>query len=211
MWEESLLVEVFVGCISSPSHLVLVAIEDDEIAGFLSVFLAPKPLPRWEMDLIAVRPKSQGRGIGTYLVKEAFSYGSNQGARLARASIHVNNYSSQCAFAKAGFATDSRARILFLWEPLASDRAINVPEAIHLIPVNTLTYRGLWIEGFVEAELDTQEQRNMVCCARSRISHENRLYTGTFVPEDLKGTIAPDLLNIASDHGQYHWWEHSLT
>ena len=210
-WGELLLFDVFADHISSPANQVFVAVEAGEVAGFLSTFLVPEPMPRWEIDLIVVHPKSQGKGIGTSLIKEALTYGSNLGVRWAKASIRIDNYASQRAFAKAGFTTDAQVRSLFLWKPLAFRFVENMPETVHFIPVDTLTYRGVWIEGFVESQLSQQAQRDVIRVAQSRIFHEDRLNTGMFVPDDLKDIIAPDLLTNATNHGQYHRWQYAFT
>ena len=101
-WGESLLFDVFTDHVSSPEHQVFVAVDGSEIVGFLSAFLVPSPAPRWEIDLIIVRSKSQGKGIGTSLIEEALTYGSHLGARWTKASIRIDNYASQSAFSKAG-------------------------------------------------------------------------------------------------------------
>ena len=163
-WGESLLSDVFINHISSPEHQVFVAVDGDEIAGFLSAFLAPKPTPRWEIDLIIVRSTSREKGIGASLIEEALTYGSHLGARWAKASIRIDNYASQRTFSKAGFATDAQVRSLFLWDPLACQSATNVLETVHLIPVDTLTYRGLWIEGFIEPQLSSKRTTQRDSC-----------------------------------------------
>ena len=207
-WGESLLFDVFNDHISSPEHQVFVAVDGGEIAGFLSAFLVPSPMPRWEIDLIIVRSESQGKGMGTFLIEEALTYGSNLGVHCAAASIRVDNYASQRAFSKAGFTTDAQARSLFLWDPLICEFAPDVPEAVHLIPVDTLTYRGLWIDGFIESQLSEKEQHNVIRKARSYLFHENRLITGISIPDNLKHTIVSGLLTAATNHGQYHRWEY---
>ena len=209
-WGESLLSDVFINHISSPEHQVFVAVDGDEIAGFLSAFLVPKPTPRWEIDLIIVRSTSQEKGIGASLIEEALAYGSHLGARWAKASIRIDNYASQRTFSKAGFATDAQVRRLFLWDPLACQSATNILETVHLIPVDTLTYRGLWIEGFIEPQLSSKEQHNVIRAARNCILHENRLNTGLFIPDSFKHTAAPDLLTSATNFGQYHWWHYTF-
>ncbi len=208
-WEESLLFDVFADHISSPEHQVFVAVAADEVVGFLSAFLVSSTVPRWEMDLIIVCSTSQGKGIGTSLIQEALTYGSNLGADCTAASIRVDNYASQRAFFKAGFTTDAQARSLFLWDPLTCESATDVPEAVHLIPVDTLTYRGLWIDGFVESQLSSEEQHNVIRKARSYLFHENRSNTGISIPDNLKHTIVPDLLTTATNHGQYHRWQYA--
>ena len=205
-WGESLLFDVFTYHISSPEHQVFVAMDSGKVAGFLSAFLVPIPVPRWEIDLILVRSTRRGKGIGTSLIEKALTYGSNLGARWAKASIRIDNYASQRAFSKSGFTTNVQVRSLFLWGPLACKSATHVPDTVHFIPVNTLTYRGLWIEGFIEPQLPLKAQRDVIRAAQNCIFHEDRLNTGLFMPDSFKHTLAPDLLTTATDFGQYHRW-----
>ena len=209
-WGESLLFDVFTDHIASPEHQVFVAVEIGEIAGFLSAFLVPIPVPRWEIDLIIVRSTSRGKGVGTSLIAEALTYGSHLGVQGAKASIRIDNYASQRAFSKTGFRTDAHVRSLLLWKPLACKSVTTVPEAIHFIPVDTLTYCGLWIEGFIESQLPLKEQHNVIRAARNSVYHEDRLNTGLFMPDSFKHTLAPDLLTSATDFGQYHWWQYAF-
>lgn len=209
-WGDSLHFDVFMAHISSSEHQVFVAVEAGEIAGFLSAFLVRGQVPRWEIDLIVVRSTSRGKGIGTSLIAEALAYGSHLGVQWAKASIRIDNYASQRAFFKAGFTTDAQVRSLFLWEPLDCESVTNVPETVHFIPVDTLTYRGLWIEGFIASQLPPKEQHDVIRAARNSIFHEDRLNTGLFISDSLKQTIAPDLLTTATDFGQYHQWEYTF-
>ena len=210
VWGEPLLFDVFSDHISSPEHQILVAVDAGEIAGFLSAFLVSKPTPRWEIDIIIVHSKSQGKGIGTSLIQEALTYGANLGACWAKASIRVNNHASQRAFAKAGFTTDDQVLSLLLWHPLACESVTNVVEDVRFMPVDALTYRGLWIGGFVESQLSVKEQHNVIRAAQSRIFDENRLNTSMFIPDSLKQTIAPNLLASATDYGQFHHWHYKF-
>ena len=209
-WGEALLFDVFTDHISSPEHQVFVAVETGAIVGFLSAFLVPIPVPRWEIDLIIVRSTSRGKGIGTSLIAEALTYGSHLGVQWAKASIRVDNHASQRAFSKTGFTTDAQVRSLLLWNPLACQPAITVPETVHFIPVNTLLYRGLWIEGFIESQLPLKEQHTVIRAAQHSVFHEDRLNTGMFIPDSFKHTLAPDLLTDAIHHGQYHRWGYTF-
>ena len=207
-WGDSLLFDVFMEHVSSPEHQVFVAA--NEVAGFLSAFLVPSSVPRWEIDLVVVCSVSRGKGIGTSLIEAALAYGSNLGVRWAKASIRIDNYASQRAFSKAGFTTDTQVGNVLVWDPLACKSTTNVPETVHFVPVDTLTYRGLWIEGFVESQLPRREQHNVIRAARNSIFHEDRLNAGLFIPDGLKHTIAPDLLTAATDFGQYHRWQYAF-
>ena len=209
-WGDSLLFDVFMDHISSPEHQVFVAVEAGEIAGFLSAFLVPSSVSRWEIDLIIIRSTSRGKGIGTSLIEEALTYGSHLGVPWAKASIRVDNHASQRAFSKTGFKIDAQVRSLFLWDPLACESTFNLPETVHLIPVDTLTYRGLWIEGCIESQLFVKEQHTVIRMAQNQAFHENRLNTGLFIPDIFKQNIASDLLTPATNHGQYHRWEYAF-
>ena len=209
-WGESLLFDVFADHISSPEHQGFVAVGAGEVVGFLSAFLVSSPIPRWEIDLIIVHSANQGKGIGTSLIQEALTYGTHLGVHLAKASIRIYNYASQRAFSKVGFTTDAQVRSLLLWNPLAFKFVVSVPETVYFIPVDTLTYRGLWIEGFVESQLSQQVQRDVIRTAQSRVFDEDRLNTGMFIPDSFKHIIAPDLLTTATNHGQYHRWQYVL-
>ncbi len=210
-WGESLLFDVFADHISSPAHQVFVAVAADEVVGFLSAFLVSGSVPRWEIDLIIVCPASQGKGIGTSLIQEALTYSSHLEVRSVEASIRIDNYASQRAFAKVGFTMDAQVRSLLLWNPLAFRFVENIPETVYFIPVDTLTYRGLWIEGFIEPHLSQQAQHDVIRIAQSRIFDEDRLNTGMFIPTNLKDIIAPNLLTTATNHGQYHRWQYTFT
>ena len=72
-----------------------------------------------------------------------------------------------------------------------------------------LTYRGLWIDGFVESQLSSKEQHNVIRKARSYLFSENRSNTGISIPDNLKHTIGSDLLTTATNHGQYHRWQYA--
>ena len=205
-WGDSLLFDVFTDHILSPEHQVFVAVETNEVVGFLSVFLVSSTIPRWEIDLVVVCSANRGKGIGTSLIEAALTYGSHLSAHSAKASIRIDNYASQRAFSKTGFTTDGRVGNVFVWDPLAGKSATNVPETVHFISVDTLTYHGLWIEGFVESQLPWKEQHNVIRAARNSIFREDRLNAGVFIPEGLKHTIAPDLLTAATNFGQYHRW-----
>ena len=209
-WGESLLFDVFADHVTSSEHQVFVAVEAGEVAGFLSAFLVSGSDPRWEIDLIIVRAASRGKGIGTSLIQEALTSGSRLGMRSAKASIRIDNYASQRAFSKVGFTMDAQVRSLLLWKPLAFRFVENMPETVHLIPVDTLTYRGLWIEGFIKPQLSQQAQRDVIRTAQSRIFDEDRLNTGIFIPDDFKDIIASDLLIGATNHGQYHRWQYTF-
>lgn len=193
-----------------PECQIVVGVEFDKVVAFLSAFLVDIPIRRLEIDLIVVHPNSQEKGIGTSLIEKVKSYGSNLGIRCANASIRVDNYASQRAFSKAGFSTDNQVCRLIAWDPLDCQSATHLPEPVNFIPVDTLTYRGLWIEGLIESSLSHSEQHNLIRAAQSRVFHENRLNTGMLIPNRMKHTFSSDVLTSATDFGEYQRWEMHL-
>ncbi len=211
-WGEPLLFDVFREHIASPTCDISVAVEADEIVGFLSAFIVRGATTRWELDLIIVRAESRGKGIATALIRRALLHGATLGASWAKASIRVDNHASQRAFSKAGFTTDSHTQTLYLWTPAPdatppTKRATERAAALaHLIPINSFLYRGVWIEGFFEDERTVSEQQHIIRTARRVVSDGNRLNTGMFVRDDQREQVAPSVLATATNYGQYHWW-----
>ncbi|MGC8838547.1 MAG: GNAT family N-acetyltransferase [Anaerolineae bacterium] len=150
--------------------------------------------PRWELDLLAVRPAFRGQGWGRALIRAACQ-GAPPGAQV-RAWVAVGNVASQQAFAAAGFQPLPGSWELWAYairglQPRTPDGAwprvspVETPEAAHAwaeghggpqealaarlmrlqamgvvaliagreagvlaLPVQTLHYRGLWLEDF---------------------------------------------------------------
>ena len=188
----------FADHISSPEHQVFVAVEAGEGGGFpFRIFGVQSNPSMGNRFLLSFSSTIQGRGIGTSLIEEALTYGSNLGVHWAKASIRVDNYASQRAFFKAGFTMDAQVRSLFIWDPLALQVHPRMcPRLFHLIPVDTLMYRGLWIEGFVESQLPRKEQHNVIRAARNSIFHEDRLNTGIFMPDSFKTHACSRLIDL---------------
>ncbi|MFW6135500.1 MAG: N-acetyltransferase family protein [Chloroflexota bacterium] len=206
VWEQDVLSDVCSAQIEDDSCALWVAVEDREVAGFVSAFPTTDRAGhrRWEIDLLAVRPASQGEGLGTRLIRRACEAGHRRHISLARALIGVANVPSQRAFESAGFTTDGRVHRLFLWSPVPGDDAHPYADLVSLLPVDTLTYRGLWIEGL--ASVPAEEQRRAVGAARSMIAREERANTGAVIPVDEEHVLAPDLRHDAAMPGEYCWF-----
>ncbi|MBL8147366.1 MAG: GNAT family N-acetyltransferase [Anaerolineae bacterium] len=114
-------------------------------AGFVDAFrtISAEGSGRWEVDLLAVHENLRGLGIGTSLVLEAIETAPPD-VDLARGLVRVGNVAAGLAFAMAGFHTEGVRLTLYTAAPLASKLAL---EAGHIVPVETFTYSGLWLEG----------------------------------------------------------------
>jgi GNAT superfamily N-acetyltransferase len=146
--QEKTLPEYVIALLDQPERITLVAEVAGVVAGFVDGFLTLSNIGvrRWEVDLLAVQPNYQGRGIATDLVAASTQAGWEMGASLARALIAVENIASQRTFAHCGYVLDPTLR--GIWVASQGDgQAVSVPEKLHLIPVHTLNYRGVWLEG----------------------------------------------------------------
>jgi len=206
VWEQDVLQTVCRAQIEDKASALWVAAEDGEIAGFVSAFVtvAGDGCRRWEVDLIAVRRTSQGRGLGTRLIRRICEAGHARAISLTRALIQAENGPSQRAFQNAGFTAVGRPGRLLLWPPGPRSDTHAYSGPVALLPVDTLTYRGLWLEGLTS--VSTEEQRRAVRAARSIVSDENRTNAGAVIPVDESHLLAPDLGNQAHVHGEYHWF-----
>jgi N-acetylglutamate synthase-like GNAT family acetyltransferase len=211
VWQQEILPEVCQTQIEEDTGSLWVAKEGDDVVAFISAFLTVDRAGerRWEVDLVAVRSTHQGKGLGQRLIRRLCQVGSGQDAAVVRALIRVENRPSQRAFQKAGFTTDRQVHHLLLWPPKPTDLPAPHPAEISLVPVSllpvdTLTYRGLWIEGL--AEVTAPEQRSIVGAARSIVAKEKRLKTGAVIPAEREHRLATDLRTQARMQGKYYWF-----
>ena len=147
---ESIDPEVCLRQIADPTIDLHVAVEGSEIAGFVSAFALDGATDNpWFVDSLAVHPQSQGRGYGRHLIESTWTTARRRGFRLSRALVRADNAPSQRCFAHCGYATDQRSHSLYIWPPQAS-AANGKTDPVRLLPVDTITYRGLWLEGLAD-------------------------------------------------------------
>lgn len=205
-WDREILPEVCIAQIEDEDSALWVAREQDDVVGFASAFLTVDRagLRRWEVDLLAVQRPSQGQGLGQELIRRVCQDAAGRNVALARAALRLENVPSQRAFERAGFSTNGQVYHLLLWSPKCIDGPAACPEGVSLLRVDTLTYRGLWIEGL--ASLPHAKQRSVARAARATIARENRLNTGALIPADDEHLLAPELQEQATLQGQYCWF-----
>lgn len=211
-WQTEIDVPYCEELIAEEKQIIHVADFGGEIAGFVAGF--PIALAtgghRWEIDLIAVHRDRQGQKLATKLIHASLEEGAALNMRFARSIIHVDNTASQSSFEKAGFQTIGSVYDLYLWNALV-DSAPQVPSTgglVTYVPVETLTYRGLWIEGLNNEFLATTEKRSYVKNARIKAHQDDLERVGVLYPSDK--AFPEDLRSSATLDGHYQVWRYTF-
>lgn len=152
-WPDETAVQTLIATyLQSPHQTTHVASVNGTAAGFISCFATQSAVGvlRWEVDLLAVDPRFRQMGIGAKLVATAVAHGQKNGYRLARALIQIDNAASQRTFAHHQFHSQPSPLHLYLATKRATSNltaVLPLAPTTHLIPVHTLNYSGLWVEG----------------------------------------------------------------
>ncbi len=205
VWDQDIRDDAFRTHLRAETHSLWVAEAQGEIVGFVSAFMtrARDGQTRWEIDLIAVEPAYQGQGIGGKLIAKTYRDGQMRAADLARALIRVDNLPSRRAFSRLVFSSDGEIYQLLIWTPQpGAERPC--PDQIDLLPVDALTYRGLWIEGL--DSLSRQDQRHALEVARAVAAAESCDNTGAVFPARQVEHLPPQLRAEADLQGKYVWF-----
>ncbi|MBI5669824.1 MAG: GNAT family N-acetyltransferase [Chloroflexi bacterium] len=180
-------------------HVTLIAEIDGDIAGFLNGFLtlAADGARRWEVDLLAVYFRYRNQGIARRLIAASTEAGLSMGATVARALIKTDNAASQRAFVRAGFRCIQVVHALYI-SMEAQAYTADLPYGAHLIPVQTLNYRGIWVEGVISALTLAYAQR-----VRARHSYD---LVGTVIPVSQREAITAAVGAGFTLAGHYQWF-----
>jgi len=191
--------------IRNAEHSTKVVSVDGVLAGFADGFMttALDRTKRWELDLLAVRPQFQRRGMAVALIEANTSEGRARGCVMARGLVAVENVGSQKSFERCGYVMHNTRRVLLVLSsrshsPSNEDKQMTTS----IFPVNTMNYTGFWIEG----ELN---QSNLIQGKRLLTETDYDL-VGAVIPENNK-EIIHDALKIGYERlGHYQWWERPL-
>jgi GNAT superfamily N-acetyltransferase len=132
-----------------PDHFTTVAFEDDQPAGFADGFptLDVNGVMRWELNLLAVHPAFRGRGLAPRLIQENIQCGLALNPKTSRALIRVGNIASERSFIRCGYTPENFVSGLYVWSSDDNAPIAAAPHHSHLICVDTLSYKGVWVEG----------------------------------------------------------------
>lgn len=185
--------------LAAPDHVAFVADDAGNLVGFVDSFVTvtPEGLRRCEVDLLAVHPERRGQRLGERLVQASTAAGRQKEAKFARGLIQVDNIASQRTFTRCGYTLDPTVRLLCISsEHTASPVAL--PPRAYFIPVQTCTYRGLWLEGDVSPEALRAAQT-------ARLSGDWEI-VGALVQANGDASPAPGYTAV----DRYQWWMREL-
>lgn len=134
--------------IEEGEHLTFVA-EDEKVVGFIDGFytIGKWDLRRLELDLLAVHPEYSGKGIGKALIRKFTE--SQENASSIRVLVATDNTAMQHAMQATGYKQHWNTASLYIAD--TGTASIQMSDE-GLIPVKTLTYTGIWMEGTVSKE-----------------------------------------------------------
>ena len=165
-------------CIEQQNFCTYVAEMENRVIGFVFGFITTSidGTKRCELDLLAVHPDFQGRGAGTKLT-EYFTADKTE-ADCIRALIKVDNIRMEKALTRVGYTTDNVVCGLYVSSETAGSETAS--EGSHLIPVTTMTYNGIWLEGQVTPQainvaLSSKKRENDIVGAVVPISDESAI------------------------------------
>lgn len=179
--------------------LTFAAALDEALVGFADSFITVdrNGRRRFELDLLAVAPHIRGRGLGGRLVAASLAAASASDSRLIRALVRADNRPMRQLCRRHGFAQAPGNCELFV----AAPRPVVWRRWHHnarLIPVETLSYSGIWLEG--ELNQDAIDNGHWTA------SQKEMTIIGALIPA---GTYAVAELLQANDFeciGEYNWW-----
>ena len=186
------------------NHVTLVAIVNQQVAGFVDAFetTSATGVLRWEIDLLAVDPAFQGRGLGKQLTLAVTKAGQQRNRMLARGLVAVNNIASQRTFARCGYQSDHVEHGLYIYSDDYAPAQPVIASKKNLIAVSTLRYQGLWVENSWRAE--------QLKLAQQLKEETQQDVVGAVIPlhqaESVENAIKAGFFFV----GCYHWWKLNL-
>lgn len=192
--------------IENKKQLAWTAVEDEQVVGFVSSFLTSVigGVRRWEADLLAVLPSERGKGLGQKLLEATTQDARAYRVKFSRGLVRIDNLPAQKAFEKAGYMTSGQIYNLYFWPPQESDVPVTPRSTVSILPVDTLTYRGVWIEGLDGQMVSEAERTASIVAARALAYREGRDHASALIPVDV-----PLPVTDATLQGQYQWWRRS--
>jgi GNAT superfamily N-acetyltransferase len=183
------------------SHCAFVADDGGAVVGFVDCFptVGADGRKRYELDLMAVSPSFQGQGIGKQLVEAAVATALREGVQLIRALVQIDNIASAKALARRGFETDNSVYTLNVSSQACAE-TYEAPDTLYIVPVETISYKGLWLENDISDAA--------LCHGQRRRTEDNVDVVGVLIPIQ---QMNDDIRQLGySQIGDYRWWTRRL-
>lgn len=179
--------------------LTFVATKDEAFVGFASSFFTfdQDGSRRFELDLLAVTPAAQGRGVGGRLIEASLFAARESKSVLTRTLVRSDNGSMQRLCRRHGFTLLPGQYQLFVTVPRPVVRQMRKHQT-RLIPVETLNYSGIWLEGELSQEAIEE--------AHWTASQSDMSTIGAVIPSDAPPAVELLRLNAFEIVGEYGWW-----
>ncbi len=203
-WPTDVIIEESVsGLLAKKTHVAFVALEASKVVGYADGFSTfdSQGTRRWELDLLAVQSDIRGNGIGTALIEAQKTHAASAEVGLIRGLVRTENSGGHGAFDGAGFEVDPVVYNLYTGL-LPDDSLTDVPSLTHLIPIETFTYRGFWIEGRIRPDTLSDIQTVATSGDRSTV--------GMLIPEHNRYQGLVDAIPDFVNRGSFQWWTHHL-
>lgn len=173
-----------------------VAEEDGNLLGFIDAF----GTTFWELDLMAVAPTAQGKGVGKQLTYRALEAGREAGFKVSRGLVAVSNDASQAVMRRMGLIPGGIAT-LYVYSGGGGD--VTIP-LLHpdMTPVQTFRYTGGWLN-----EPFTPETFR---AAAGLCSQKQWEVVGAVIPDHDTNAIAAAAHAGYEKIGDYRWWTRAL-
>lgn len=188
--------------LAEDDHATFAAYQGNAVVGFVDGFLTldQNGQRRWELDLLAVGAGARGQGVGKALIRQSTNAGSDFGAELSRALVAVGNAPMHAAMRSEGYQTQAAAYGLFTSTQAGVAMAATRGKG-YLLPVNTLTYRGIWLEGEIS---HVALQQALVVRAKHQLDIVGAVVSLTSGDVQVVQAARFDLV------GHYQWWHKAL-
>lgn len=208
VWDMHIMRETYASQVYNKNASVIGAYLDGEIVGVISSVMSvnKRGKKRWELDLLAVKKLVQGKGIGTRLVQESIKRGEALECDYARGLIRIENVGSQKAFERAGFKKQEGIYNLILWQTWSFKEKLREVHDITYLPMETLAYRGLWIEDLFSSDRSPNEYKMAINYAQQLAKNEKRDNTGATILKEDVNKLPRSIVKQSANHGKYNWW-----
>ncbi len=192
------------GLLKSGRDCSFVALDAQEIRAFADNFITVSETgdQRLELDLLAVDPKAQGMGIGRRLIAESLLLARELDVSIIRALVRSENLVMRRLCDSSGFAISERRYDLYVTSPEPGWNGPLDIEGTHLVPVETLAYSGIWIEGRLS--------RAGIVRALSVAATQQLQRVGALVAQSDRAPVQLLADKGFQAIGTYNWWTFKL-